>query len=1033
MNETVLNALIHLFGLLAIVSRRIDSESGRSIVLTFLKRYLTSELLIEYLKVYDNYIDFYRREVVQNPRGKNKDQQSLVTFQVTNVCQQIKKGLLRDERLVVFLYLLEFVNEDKQVSREEEAFVKTVSDVFNIGESEFRNIYSFIIEPDLKNIEPEKLLFIDNRVTEWSDDIAWFMKKTGKKTGKPESKHIFVENLYGQISILYITSINSYIFRYNGAQNLYLESQRILPGQFYFLKRGAIIRGPNIRPVYYSGISARFLEDILKTPVKLQADQISFRFSNSDNGIHTFSFELRSGEIAGIMGGSGVGKSTLLNILNGKLPPHEGRILINGYDVYRNRKSLEGVIGYVPQDDMLIEELTVYQNLYYNARLCFRDYTEKEIDEKVREVLHDLDLYDIRNLKVGNPLKKFISGGQRKRLNIGLELMREPSVLFADEPTSGLSSMDSDKVMALLKRQAQKGKVIIVNIHQPSADIFKLFDRLIVLDRGGYPVYTGNPVDALVYFKKINLQVDAAISECPLCGNIKPEQILQIIEAKTVDDFGMETAERKVSPEEWYRHYQENIAGKQTPKIQVDPLPENPLAIPRLWQQFLVFFRRNLLAKLTDRQYLLISFLEAPLLAFILAYLTRYIGGENYFFGENRNIPVFFFMSVIVALFIGLTVSAEEIIRDRKILERESFLNLSRFSYLNAKIVYLFGVSAIQTLSFVIPAHLILDIQGMTFSFWLILFTTSCLANLLGLNISSAFDSVITIYIFIPLIMVPQILLGGAMIHFDDLHPSITNRKYVPFIGDLMTTRWAYEAMTVQQFKKNRFNVHFYEADQQISESDFSNAFLLPRLENMVREIMWYRELDGSDQELIAVDLRLLRTELIKLGQRPGQTTFGQLTYIEPGLFDDKLAEDIMAYLYLARLDYQNLNREANQHRNAIYDSLVGVYGREGFDTFRLEHHNSSLSDMLRNTRRTEKIEETPRGFVQKMDPVYMMPVSDFGRAHFYAPFKMINGRLIDTLLFNLVFIWFTSALLYLALYLDTLRKLTALFHRRKH
>src|SRR5690606_36569675 len=136
----------------------------------------------------------------------------------------------------------------------------------------------------------------------------------------------------------------------------------------------------------------------------------------------------------------------------------------------------------VSQDDLLIEELTVYENLFYNARLCFGNLTDLEIAKRCDEVLADLGLSETRNLKVGSPLDKTISGGQRKRLNISLELIREPSVLFVDEPTSGLSSRDSENIMDLLKELALKGKLIFVVIHQPSSDFYKMFDKLMILD-----------------------------------------------------------------------------------------------------------------------------------------------------------------------------------------------------------------------------------------------------------------------------------------------------------------------------------------------------------------------------------------------------------------------------------------------------------------------------------------------------------------------------------------------------------------------
>src|SRR6185295_3768448 len=153
-------------------------------------------------------------------------------------------------------------------------------------------------------------------------------------------------------------------------------------------------------------------------------------------------------------------------------------------------------------------------------------------------------------------LQNIISGGQRKRLNIALELIREPAVLFVDEPTSGLSSRDSENVMDLLKQLAISGKLVFVVIHQPSSDVFKMFDKLLILDMGGYPIYFGNPSDALIYFKTKANYADADEGECGTCGNINPEQIFTIIESKVLDEFGNLTSTRKITPGEWNQFYE---------------------------------------------------------------------------------------------------------------------------------------------------------------------------------------------------------------------------------------------------------------------------------------------------------------------------------------------------------------------------------------------------------------------------------------------------------------------------------------------
>ena len=243
---------------------------------------------------------------------------------------------------------------------------------------------------------------------------------------------------------------------YFGKVDLYLDGALIEPGKPHMVEVGAIIKGQSIQPIYYTELTDWHFWAKRRQKIVFSAENLEFTFRNSINGIQNFSFSEHSGQLIAIMGGSGVGKSTLLNLLTGKLTPKSGRVLINGYDIHRDKRAVEGIIGYVPQDDLLFENLTVYQNLYYNAKLSYSNFTEFKVRQTVKRVLDDLDLWEIRDLKVGSPLNKMISGGQRKRLNIGLELIREPSILFVDEPTSGLSSSDSLMVMNLLKQQASK-------------------------------------------------------------------------------------------------------------------------------------------------------------------------------------------------------------------------------------------------------------------------------------------------------------------------------------------------------------------------------------------------------------------------------------------------------------------------------------------------------------------------------------------------------------------------------------------------
>ena len=1008
MSEEILKALMQLFAIIAKQDEGVESNE-RDYVLNFLTQQLNDEAIQEYIDLFDKKAGFTGEKKEKEKTRKLTSVKDSV--RILGICKKINKTLTQKQKVIVLVRLFELVNADRKFSEQRMAIINTVAEVFLLSKEEFNSIENFVISDEREKLDKEDILFINDRENQCE-----------------HCKHIQVEALDGNLYVLQVKSVDLYFFRYTGNEELFLNGLPVNNKRIYLFAHGASIKLPKGKPVYYSDVLAHFLADKTSTRISYVAEDISYRFPNGDLGLRDINFAVDQGRLVGLMGASGAGKTTLLNVLSGINKPSEGQIRVNGIDLHEENDKLEGVIGYIPQDDLLIEELTVFQNLYYNAKQCFNDKSEEEIIELVHKTLTNLGLIERKDLKVGSPMNKMISGGQRKRLNIALELIREPSILFVDEPTSGLSSRDSENVMDLLRELALKGKLIFVVIHQPSSDIYKMFDDMMILDTGGYQVYFGNPVEGVMYFKKIDAQINSDVGECPTCGNVNPELIFNIIEAQVVDEYGRYTTQRKVSPPKWEEHFKENIELEDVNEVKEKP-PSN-LNIPSWFTQLKIYTIRDFLSKISNKQYIALNLLEAPVLGFILSYIIRYIADPNstvYIFRENENIPIYIFMALIVALFLGLTVSAEEIFRDRKILKREEFLNLSRSSYLVSKIIILFAISAIQALLFVLIANSLLGIKGMYFEYWLALFTTAAFANMLGLNVSASFNSAVTIYILIPLLMIPMMILSGAMFPFDKLNRNITRVDKVPLIAEFMPTKWSYEALMVNQYKNNRFEKRFFDMHKRESVADFKRVYLIPelldRVEYMQDNIYDFEKPDVKEN--FADYLALIKNEIEKEEQYT-EIPFESKHQLDTASINELVLNKTEDYLEKIKGHYNIMFQKANlQKENYIRYWLE--QSPKSYEWERNAYHNESVADQVKKIFEKNKIVEYENEFFQQIDPIYLDPhpegLLNF-RSHFYAPRKYFAGRYWDTYNFNLIFVWFLTIILYITLYYKVLKRI---------
>lgn len=303
-------------------------------------------------------------------------------------------------------------------------------------------------------------------------------------------------------------------------------------GQKVTLDQGVILK---VGPYQISLAEGRYLQIRTVTQSRLDVDNIDVK-KNSKFLIRGLSFGVKSGEFIGIMGPSGAGKSVLLKAMRGIIPLTGGTMRLDGRD-FRAMPDFYSEIGYVPQDDLVYTYLTVTENLYYAARLRLpSDWPNEAIDIKVNELLEKMSLQDCAKRRCSD-----ISGGQRKRVHLGIELILEPNFLLADEICSGLSSWDTDNVLKHLRRMVDEGKTVILTIHTPDVEALDLMDLILLVDRGGFLAYYGPAQpDAIKYFTRRSLSPYQS-----------PKIIFDVLE-KRKDDSG---SERRVSPEQWRERF----------------------------------------------------------------------------------------------------------------------------------------------------------------------------------------------------------------------------------------------------------------------------------------------------------------------------------------------------------------------------------------------------------------------------------------------------------------------------------------------
>ena len=460
---------------------------------------------------------------------------------------------------------------------------------------------------------------------------------------------------------------------------------------------------------------------------------------------------IQPNEFIGLLGPSGAGKSTLMDSLNGMRPASSGQVLVNNLDLYQHLESLKLSIGYVPQDDIIHRELTVFSTLYYVARLRLsRDISEKEINQIVDEVMDVTGLSERRDVPISQ-----LSGGQRKRVSIAVELITKPSVIFLDEPTSGLDPATEEKVMKLFRQIAESGRTVILTTH--AMENVKLFDKIVLLMRGKL-VFYGRPDEALAHvgaesFKDLYDKLEAPIGEriAQSNGSLSREQAAEQVAEDWKRRF-MQTPQ-----------YQFNVS---IPLTEVSSRPQQAAPAKRrttlgdLIRQFATLSRRYMGVLARDKFNLFILFVQAPIIA-LLTYLVVDAKGQ-------RDFP--YFILALVALWFGTSVAAREVIRERAVYNRERMVNLRLFPYVGSKLFVLLLIVSFQCILLfgtlkLLDVATLMDLPGRFGGLpqLIVMILTGMVGIALGLFISSVVRTSEMATSLVPLILIPQILFSGLV------------------------------------------------------------------------------------------------------------------------------------------------------------------------------------------------------------------------------------------------------------------------------
>jgi ABC-type multidrug transport system ATPase subunit len=1002
MNASVFKSLIRL---IALYLSTLKSTEKRTVISSLIARLrsLTSDFdkttLIDLSEEYSKDI---------SEGNKTIDQ---LIFEVTD---EIKTSAGEKDKLIFLLILLYVIKYFEDIGKV--ILPERIAAALGIDEENYLRYKLFVSTEDPLAINSPDYVVFSSETADQSEKLEGRWIEDREQPQIKNINYLPIDNFKGKLLIMYVRPIQSFVIRCIQDDPTYTKKEKLNECSFLIVEPGTSVKlnGQNI--LTYSDIKRKYIHQNAQRIITLSVNNIKYKPTDNNRNIHTLSAREQTGNLVGIVGKEGVGKTTLLKLLAGYLIPDQGNIEINGYDLKKNRYLLKDIIGFVPEEDLLFDELTVFDNLWMTAKLYYSNLTHNVIRKKIDQLLIDLALTDIKDVVVGNVLDKNIQPGQRRILNIALELLREPQLLLVDNALAGLSMTDSAKVIKVLHNYTLEGKLVITSISQVGSNIFGYFDNIWILDEGGYPLYTGRCSKLSEFFSQ-HLKLTEQHHD-----TIDPAVIIDLINYH-VCDTKTNVSQRAYSPEKWHQLYLTSFEKSEKEPSRKTVFPSRIIRVPNLETQYLIFSIRNFKCKFSRIYNLIYTLLSAPLFAFFIGFFLRHSDKGKYVFAENTNLPAYQYISVIINLFFGIVLSANEILKEKNILKKEQFLDFSRFSYINSKLTYLLLIVLIQTLIYTLIGNALLGIKDMLLPYWLVLFSVASFGVACGLLFSSAAKKLSVIYErILPFFLGLQIIFGGGVISYYNLN--LEKTRYVPIVAELMVSRWGYEALAVNQFTENRYQQNFMAVEKNISRANYFTFYLIPELKKILNNYSTIQPVNDS----LALYSRILYNEITAISKEPDVFPFEYIDSLNNPAISNSILTETYDYLTYLEMFFYERHEAQIMHKNQIMQQLIDSLGEEKFEKLKEDYFNYKLEKTVTNSDYIDQIELIGDRFVRFRDGIFQTPISNNGRAVMFTPVKIFNGQEMKTIWFNITIIWIFSTLIYLMLITDFVNYIRKLF-----